>query len=133
MAGADVGLGDRGQLPDRILRLSLWETSGPRQCPSVSVPSVSVFDGTRVLNLDFDRLQNLTPSSGHDQNAVSTMQVALSDDSTIPEQSRTLDYIDQPDSRSGASIRVFVFQKPDSIPVDSSNRPRQMFLELDAI
>jgi hypothetical protein len=61
------------------------------------------------------------------------MQVALSDDCTIPEQSRTVDDIDQSDSRSGASIRVVVFQKPDSIPVDSSNRPRQMFLELDAI
>jgi hypothetical protein len=45
---------------------SLWGTSGPRQCVSVSVPSVSVFDGTRVLNLDFDRLENLTPSGGLD-------------------------------------------------------------------
>jgi hypothetical protein len=91
------------------------------------------FGGTRVLNLDFARLQNLTPSGGLDQNAVSPMQVGLSDDCTTPEQSRTLDYIDQPDSRSGASIRVFVFQKPDSFSVDSSNRPRHMFLELDAI
>jgi hypothetical protein len=99
----------------------------------VSAPSVRVFGGSRVLNLDFARLQNLTPSGGLDQNAVSTMQVALSDDCTIPEQSRTLDYIDQPDSRSGASIGVFVFQKPDSIPVNSSNRSRYMFLELDAI
>lgn len=66
MAEADVGLGDRCQLPDGILGLSLSETSGSRQCPSVSVPSVTVFDGTRVLNLDFDRLHNLIAGGGLD-------------------------------------------------------------------
>jgi hypothetical protein len=130
---AALTFAQRARCADAILFRAAAEALGQRQFPSVSVPSVRVFGGTRILNLDFARLQNLTPSGGLDQNAVSTMQVALSDDCTIPEQSRTLDYIDQPDSRNGASIRVFVFQKPDSIPVDSSNRSRHMFLELDTI